>query len=456
LYEGTRVTQNVKTPRTSSLITSRALAALALTLTLGGLLAAAGCSSTCEGDDCHACADRDCAEGQRCVQNACRDACTSDDDCQKPQTCEPWQFKPGDRGNYCAVRPGAGGGEPGGGGADSGGAGGGTSSGRFEPCDDSSECDEAHGFACVEGECTYECESHADCIEVGHCSARSVDGARKTFCVRDAAPPEPGTVYTPCPTGDECAGGALCLGAGEGDLDAYCSVDCSGDDDCRTGYYCGVITRAPCEDACDFRGQPSDPSCVPVDQIGDGKPYRCSENGIERSVCRQREFCSPCETDDDCLGVPNQVCAKDASGAKICTRLCDTGARSCPWGNAATCGVFDEELGVATCSHRFGSCHGTGQTCEPCRGPEDCPSGICASSQFTGERWCINLTTRCSCEKVSANGTCSNGGCPDSPSGLGVLCIGEETSSLFNTCYAANSGSGALGASPQTGCWGPE
>ncbi len=440
------MTQDVKKPRTFS-IASRALAALALGTS--ALLAAAGCSSDCDGPECVTCSDSDCGSGERCVQNECRSACTTTEDCQRPLTCELWEFKPGDRGTYCALRPGAGGG---------GGAGGSGSTipGRFEPCRESAECDEAHGFSCVEGECTYECESHADCLEVGHCGARLEGGARKSYCVRDAAPPEPGTVYTPCPNGDECAETALCLGAGAGDLDAYCSVDCESDTDCRTGYYCGVITRAPCEDACDFQGQPRDPRCVPTDQIGEGKPYRCSATGIERSVCRQREFCSPCETDDDCLAVPNQVCAKDAGGEKICTRLCDPDTRSCPWGNAATCGVFDEELGVATCAHRFGSCHGSGQTCEPCGGPEHCPSGLCAASQFTGERWCINLTTRCSCEKVDATGTCSNGGCPDSPSGLSVLCIGDETSSLQDTCYAANTGSGTLNASPQTGCWGPE
>jgi hypothetical protein len=445
LYEGTCVTQNVKKPRTSSL-TRRAL--LALALLVSGLVSIPGCSSECAGDDCKSCSDSECAAGERCVQSECRSACETNADCNEPATCELWEFEPGDRGRYCAVRPGA---ENGG----AGGAGEGEP-GRFVPCEASDECDQEHGFSCVDGECTYACETHADCVEVGHCTARTVDGVQQRYCARDEAPPEPGKLYTRCPNGDECADSALCLGAGAGDLDAYCSVDCSVEDDCAPGYYCGVINRAPCADACDFQGQPDDPRCVPVEQIGDGQPYRCSDNGIARSVCRKREFCSTCETDDDCLAVPNQICAKDESGAKICTRTCDTGVRSCPWGNASTCGLFDEELGVNTCSHRFGSCQGSGQTCEPCTRPEDCPSGICASSQFTGERWCINLTTRCSCEKVSQSGTCTNGGCPDSPGGLSVLCIGDETSSLFNTCYAGSSGSDALNASPQTGCWAPE
>ena len=330
----------------------------------------------------------------------------------------------------------------------------GGASGRFTACDSNSQCDEAHGFSCVDGECSYACQSHADCIAVGHCDARLVDGERKNFCVRDRAPPEPGKLYSSCPQGDECADAPLCIGAGPGDLDAYCTIDCSVDDDCAAGYYCGTMSRNPCEAACGLKGVPTDARCVHADQIGTDRPFHCSELGVERQVCRQREFCSTCQNDADCLALPNQVCAKDESGEKICTRLCNSDTRSCPWGNAASCGVFDDELGVPTCSHRFGKCHGSGETCEPCRGNEDCPGGACATSQFTGERWCVNFDTHCSCKSVDASGACSDGGCPPSPSGLPIQCIGAMDSSLFNICYAANSGTQTLlGSSPQTGCW---
>jgi hypothetical protein len=329
------------------------------------------------------------------------------------------------------------------------------SNGRYTPCEESSQCDVAHGFSCVNGECSYECQTHRDCAAVGHCGSVTLDGQRRTFCVRDDEPPTPGELYTSCPQGDECAEGAVCIGAGPGDLDAYCSVDCRTDADCAAGYACGSLARNPCEDACNVKGVATDARCVPADQIGAGKPYHCGDLGVERSVCRQREFCSPCESDADCLATPNQICAKDASGEKICTRLCDPGVRSCPWGNAGECGNFDAELGVPTCGHRFGSCHGTGQTCEPCRNDADCPGGVCASSSFTGERWCINLDTHCECKNgVDASGTCKDGGCPRSPGGLPIQCVGEETSSLFNICYAANSATSTpLGSSPQTGCW---
>ncbi len=337
------------------------------------------------------------------------------------------------------------------------GAGCATTPGRFSACKLDRECDEAHGFSCVDGECNYECLSHADCVEVGHCETRDVDGQRRNFCVHDESRPEPGKLYTRCPLGTECADASLCLGAGVGDLDAYCSIDCESNDDCAVGYYCGSIVRPPCETACDRRGQPTEPRCVPLDQIGDDLPFHCTESGVERRVCRQREFCSPCETNGDCLAQPNQVCARDAGGEKICTRLCDPGTRSCPWGNAAECATFDAELGEPTCSHRFGSCHGEGKTCEPCRSNADCPRGVCLDSQFTGERWCVNFETQCECKPpVPASGICSNGGCPDSPSGLPLQCIGDPDSPLVNICYAANSATDTpLGSSPQTGCWAP-
>jgi hypothetical protein len=389
LYEGTRVTQNVKN-RLSGAWASRNWAAI-LWLALAGATIACGCAS--DGPK----------QSASCSGTAC---------------------------------PGA---------------------GRFSACSSESQCDAAHGFSCVDGECNYECQSHADCVEVGHCASRDVAGQRKNYCVHDDDAPTAGGLYTSCPDGSECAEATLCIGAGPGDLDAYCSIDCSDDDDCAAGYFCGSITRAPCEDACGFEGAPSDARCAPLDQIGEGQPYQCAISGPERRVCRQREFCATCSSDADCLAVPNQVCARDASGEKICTRLCEPGTRSCPWGNAAECATFDADLGLPTCSHRFGSCHGSGQTCEPCRSNADCPGGACLSSQFTGERWCVNFDTKCECKDgVDASGTCNNGGCPDSPSGLPLQCIGEGDSQLNNTCYAANSATQTLlGSSPQTGCWGP-
>lgn len=396
MLEGTRVTQNVKTWSKSL----RGQAVALGVLVLGALLAAGGCSSNTK-----ASSGNEAGSGE----------CSGD-------ACKP------------------------------------VLSGRFTPCDTDAQCDTGHGFSCIDGECNYECEQHSDCIEVGHCEARTVEGARRQFCVHDAKPPVPGELYTACPKGNECADARLCIGAGPGDLDAYCTIGCSGDDDCGVGYYCGTITRPPCQAACGQDAAPSDPRCVPPDQIGKGAPFYCSPLGsVERKVCRQREFCATCDSDADCLAVPNQVCAKDKSGEKICTRLCDQSTRSCPWGNASECAVFDEDLGLPTCGHRFGQCHGDGGTCEPCRTNQDCPNGACASSSFTGERWCINFGTKCACKNGVDNvGFCNDGGCPNSPGDLTVKCVGEPSSSLVGICYAGDAGTETLaGSSSQTGCWPP-
>jgi len=67
------------------------------------------------------------------------------------------------------------------------------------------------------------------------------------------------------------------------------------------------LNRSPCAAACDVPAQPSDPRCVPADQIGQGLAFHCGDLGVERSVCRQREFCSPCGSDADCLAVSEAI-----------------------------------------------------------------------------------------------------------------------------------------------------
>ena len=170
-----------------------------------------------------------------------------------------------------------------------------------------------------------------------------------------------------------------------------------------------------------------------------------------RTLCLKREFCSPCQTDADCLAVPNQICAKDISGTKICTKRCDLVLNSCPWGNAAICDVWDKDLGFPTCAHRFRSCKGTGQNCEPCVDENDCgQNGLCLTTGFTGERFCVDLDL--SCAGCTGAPLCINAGCPDTPGGLPGQCLEDPGGSLHRKCYGANVNSDPLG-SPQIGCW---
>lgn len=297
--------------------------------------------------------------------------------------------------------------------------------GRFTPCASDATCDTAHGFSCVTGRCRHACSTHFDCLGTGTCAPLAGSGQR--YCEPFAAPLRAGGYYTTCPRGTECTEpGFTCLGAGAGDLDAFCSATCAGDGDCPAGLQCDRV-----------RG----------------------ENDQIENRCVPRGFCAACETDADCLGLPEGVCARDASGQKICTKRCEPGVASCPWGNAAECGVFDPELGVPTCSHRFGSCRGTGKSCEPCVRPEDCGGGACSGSGFTEERWCVDFDVTCSCAGLpTQSGVCGgNNGCPRSPGGVAMLCYDDprdQQSSASRRCFAGDPVSSFSG-SPQLGCWNP-
>ncbi|HET7541930.1 MAG TPA: hypothetical protein VFK05_18780 [Polyangiaceae bacterium] len=323
-------------------------------------------------------------------------------------------------------------------------------------CSTNDECPAGKGQACVEGTCRVACSSHLDCRGGTCSSALDSDGVSGHFCDLSQLQ-KPGQFYTQCPSGSECdaANDFFCVGAGVDDLDAYCTTDCNDDSSCAPGYACTPLVRPPCQDICNLKGTPKDRQCIPSDQIGAGKPFQCGSRGVTRNVCRPRQFCSPCQNDDDCLAVANQICAKDESGTKTCTQLCDLQHPSCPWGTAAKCGIWDAELNQATCEHRFGSCTGTGKSCEPCLSDKDCGAqGVCNGSTFTGERWCVDFSVGCSCgDAADSSGICAGGGCPKTPGGLNMLCV-DQTPDKPDSGYCAGAyTSSALGASPQTGCW---
>lgn len=335
-------------------------------------------------------------------------------------------------------------------------------SGRFVGCTSDARCDTEHGFSCVLGECRYPCSSHFDCSSVGQCGPLTGDDgeALGNFCERSDPPPAEGGYYTSCPLFNECAGddGFVCQGAGLGDIDAYCTKDCSADEDCPQGFFCDEADRIPCGSACGERGDADNPGCVPVDRIGDdesaGSLEYCGGGGLTRKLCVKRPFCAECESDADCLSLPDGVCAKDIDGAKICTRPCDENTNSCPWGSATICGVWDQERGFATCSHRSGSCQGTGGACEPCVREADCPGGTCFGSVYTGERWCVNFATTCSCEGLTVrNGVCQDGGCPRTPGEQVMLCLEGAAADGSGLCLGAPTTSSWTN-SLQLGCWG--
>jgi len=388
------------------------------------------------------CDEAACPKDWRCLENACSAPCKSHADCPLGTSCLLAAFTDADggvtQGTYCAP----------------------SGSGQDTPCTGDSECDQARGWRCVTGRCRVACATHRDCGAVGSCTGAGQDGAGNPlrWCEPDDKPRGKGQYGTPCPSGNECdePGGFACYGTGAGDLDAYCTRGgCASDADCPLGLECDLTRsgRPPCQDACGLAGVPGNQRCVPADQIGPGREFSCGPLSLVRNLCVVREFCSECETAADCMGKPNQVCARDIGGKKICTVLCDPDINSCPWGNAGVCDVWDSELGVPTCAHRFGSCRGTGKSCEPCIDESDCGSnGLCISSNFTHERYCIDLGA--GCDACTDDSTCTGNGCPLTPGGLAMTCYGgiDSREPLYRKCVGANVNENPL-VSPQGGCW---
>ncbi len=407
-----------------------------------------GCAKKCDPAQCL-------VPGSVCLFNACSSPCANHDECPLGKNCAKVQADDGVTvGTYCITPEFA--------------KDGGT--GQYEACTKNEDCDLARGFACVDGECRIAgCRVHSDCSAVGTCQpgGKLPDGNTITSCIKGTTY-EKGQYGTACPGGTEAkecdeANGFVCIGAAVGDVDAYCTgTACTADTECPTGYFCSSVrtSRPPCQDACGFTGNPSATNCVPAADIGAGKAYSCGPLTLLRNLCLKRQYCNECESDADCMALPEQICAKDVKGNKHCTALCDPNiSNACPWGNASDCQVWDKDLGVPTCAHRFGACKGTGKSCEPCVDDADCPTGLCLSSDFTNERYCVDLGPSCDCSGLSlqSNAICQGGGCPQTPGGLTMNCYGGPSvqaggSPLYQKCVGANVQTG-FGSSPQTGCW---
>jgi hypothetical protein len=407
-----------------------------------------GCKSGCDGIEidgrCEVeCRDELCPSGDRCFQNACSTPCKSGSDCTEGRTCEQTRSDHGTQGLLCVYRDGP---------PD-------KTAGVAGPCQESSECAERYGYRCVSGECTLTCEVHSHCGARGACTGASTDseGDAVRLCEADDAPRAKGQFGTACPNGDECDADAnfYCIGAGPGDIDAFCTQQfCEDDSACPAGLFCSTIRtrRSPCDDTCGLQGSSAD-DCVPAREIGPGKHYECGALELKTRLCLVREFCNECKTDADCAGKPHQICARDESGQKICTVLCDSGVNSCPWGSAAVCGLWDTDLGKETCTHRFGSCRGEGKSCQPCIDQTDCPDGLCTETQFTGERYCVDLSVSCSCP-AGTESTCVGGGCPNTPAGKPLTCLGGSIyidSPLAGKCLGAETD--PLSEASRQGCW---
>ena len=414
-----------------------------------------GCSSeaTCEGfenerGECQAiCNDADCAPNHQCVLNDCRPTCTSQQDCPVSFNCLEAVADDGvTQGKFCLQH---------GYSADG-------STGQYVPCAADSDCDVLRGYSCRHDECRiWGCKTHDDCKTIGSCA--SDPGVPDRYCQSDDTPRGPGQYNSRCPLGPECdaTAGFICQGLGEGDIDAYCTqASCESDEECPTGYECATEQGFPCTDLCGLGGNPAFPGCVSAEEFdAELAGWSCGEHSLVRKICLKRRYCIRCETDADCAGLPNQLCAEDAGGTKICTTLCDPAIpNSCPGGTSSSCDVFDDALGIPTCSHRFRpesgddfySCVGTGGACHPCMIDDDCGSnGLCIEIPNSRERFCVDLDFTCETTMGVSN-------CPTAPSGIKMFCLDEAQglqpgALLYHKCFAPDVEPSLQ--SQKTSCW---
>ena len=110
----------------------------------------------------------------------------------------------------------------------------GCGNGSPDTCVTNADCKTSkYGELCVEGACTPRCDSHFDCSSMGVCAV-----ADPPHC-EAGDPAKTGQFYQHCSGGtSDCdtTAGFLCLGAGVGDIDAYCTADCKEDGVCPSGF----------------------------------------------------------------------------------------------------------------------------------------------------------------------------------------------------------------------------
>jgi hypothetical protein len=361
------------------------------------------------------------------------------------------------------------------------------------------------GNVCVDNHCELPCMSQLDCAQPGqNCVAATTDGADGgsiNICQPNGRAP----IGKPCPLGSECKGlmacpdgsncdftqcggqtctpdplcavdagtpcvtgtcpdmspctvqgctmdqckPLLCLSAGAGDANAYCTMqDCQTDANCPGGFACDKV-----RDAHPICGAPASKlpglcgisctaaaACVTAYGTGStcassmfcegacvmanapGTTYAQGPYCTFRNECRMRKLCEPCTTDIDCSLVPGNHCTAIGS-ANFCLNACKTDA-DC--GNGFKCNG-------SACVPRAGSCTGSKTFCEPCHDDTECGSGLYCSRESSGvERICVSPIGTIMCM--------TDADCPKSPSGLHGKCMDETVQStpgdgIYHTCW---------------------
>jgi len=243
--------------------------------------------------------------------------------------------------------------------------------------------------------CRLVCAAQADCPFNYYCTPSLTfadGGATINYCAADkiAYTPGAGTWGTSCqPTGGiamnpacDFGQGFSCYAVSPTDGNAYCTqYGCTQDTDCAGGWYCATVNVQPnAETATRSVGQTN-------------------------NVCQPRLYCASCTSDVDCDQTAGpEHCIVDKNGDFYCSPECASN------GNCALdaqCLTLDESAsctgtGTCVCAARARECVGDGSLCSPCRSDADCPKGVCATADYSTERFCtVSSGVTCTLDKLT-------------------------------------------------------
>lgn len=291
------------------------------------------CLPTCDQDG-------DCRTGYACVVGVCRPPAGVEVDCEEDSDCAIGLCEAGLCSAYCTTH------------AD---------------CPETLYCDDPGDGSmvcladdCSGGVCLRWCLSHDDCAEGTYCVETESDGLR---CALTPADDGPGTLGHSCAV-SSCATAHVCHTRFEGDMEAYCTRDCTATTDCAPGFICQAdstgtarcLKRRFC-DTCLFDGQCSfaNEKCVSADPaVSPGEAY-CS------TICDFDANDPGCPPDSECLEA--SFCVETNTWVADCAHC------------TGTCGPVG--AAVHQCFHLTGSCTAGGGSCTSCTDASDCTSGVC-------------------------------------------------------------------------------
>lgn len=393
-------------------------AAAALGVVLVGALSAtgSGCGKFCDGgfvrmvpgNDqgiCEGkCDSTKCLAGNVCVDNHCVLECTSHDDCDTfSQECVPAREDDSSKSVSICLNTGK---APIGAKCPFG-----NECMGLNACPDGSSCDYTQ---CGGGTCTLDT---ASCGDLPNC--------KQGLC------PDKTPCTVPGCTMDQCRP-LVCRGTGQGDADAYCTMnDCMADTDCTGGYYCATVRDphaicnvTPQKGNSNFCGKTTEACIDPATANASGGTYSEGQYCLLHKSCRERTECAPCSNDLDCSLVMGQHCIQ-VGGEQVCAKSCsmDTDCDS------------SYECMSGSCVPRSGKCTGTGNYCDPCRSDADCgdKNSKLACAGLTGEeRGCFDASLSTSCT--------TDADCPTGPDGVHGTCLDENYGSQqgdpsYHKCY---------------------